>query len=195
MRPALRLFAAVRGTVEPGAPTGLTGLLTHPAPRSTLMYLYSTTLSKLQHIPESSVYRQSVEALTKKRLAIVESQTAPGHYAWLDTIRYRIDEFQRAQKAAGLESGVENLKYAGNEFFLASLGEEQVDEREVEWDGESITEPTLEGPRTVEELAKQEAKLNAIQETEADKYKFRLKLEPEPLLTKDQYGLLRVDML
>jgi len=186
MRPALRLFAVVRGTVGPGTPTGLTGLLTHPAPRSTLMYLYSTTLTKLQQIPESSVYRQSVEALTKKRLAIVESQTAPGHYAWLDSMRFKIEQFQNQQKEQGLDVGVDNLKYAGNEYFLASLGKEEVDEREVEWDGETVTEPTLEGPRSDAELAKQQAQLDASSATEDDKYKFRLKLEPEPLLTKDQ---------
>lgn len=186
MRPALRLFAAVRGTIEPGTPTGLTGLLTHPAPRSTLMYLYSTTLTKLQKIPESSVYRQSVEALTKKRLAIVEAQTAPGHYAWLDTMRYRIDEFQQAQKAAGLEPIAENLQYAGNEFFLASLGSREVDEREVEWNGEPVVEPTLEGPRSGAELAKQQAQIDQFAKTEGEKQRFRLKLDPEPLLTKDQ---------
>ena len=151
MRPALRLFAAVRGTIEPGTPTGLTGLLTHPAPRSTLMYLYSTTLTKLQKIPESSVYRQSVEALTKKRLAIVEAQTAPGHYAWLDTMRYRIDEFQRAQKAAGLDTKAENLQYAGNEFFLASLGSREVDEREIEWDNEPVVEIIKEDVEEINE--------------------------------------------
>lgn len=187
MRPALRLFAAVRGTIEPGTPTGLTGLLTHPAPRSTLMYLYSTTLTKLQQIPESSVYRQSVEALTKKRLAIVEAQTAPGHYAWLDTMRYRIDEFQQAQKKAGLDSKAENLQYAGNEFFLASLGSREVDEREVEWDDEPVLDPTLEGPRTGAELAKERAQIDSFHKTEGEKQRFRLKLDPEPLLTKDQY--------
>ncbi|KAE9972410.1 hypothetical protein BLS_004038 [Venturia inaequalis] len=186
MRPALRLFAAVRGSIEPGAPTGLTGLVTHPAPRSTLMYLYSTTLTKLQHIPESSVYRQSVEALTKKRLAIVEAQTAPGHFAWLDTMRLRITEFQEQQKAAGLPVQGDNLQYEGNEYFLASLGSTEIDEREVEWDGEPVVEPTLEGPRSAEELAKEDAQIQKFSKTEEEKQRFRLKLDPEPLLSRDQ---------
>jgi NADH dehydrogenase (ubiquinone) 1 alpha subcomplex subunit 5 len=151
------------------------------------MYLYSTTLMKLQQIPESSVYRQSVEALTKKRLAIVEAQTAPGHYAWLDTMRYRITEFQEKQKAAGLETMAENLKYEGNEFYLASLGSREIDEREVEWDDEPVVEPTLEGPRSGAELAKEQAQIDKFAKTEEEKQRFRLKLDPEPLLTREQY--------
>lgn len=102
-------------------------------------------------------------------------------------MRYRITEFQEKQKAAGLESKVENLQYAGNEFFLASLGSVEVDEREVEWDGEAIVDPTLEGPRSADELAKEDAKIARFAKTEEEKQRYRLKLDPEPLLSRDQY--------
>lgn len=102
-------------------------------------------------------------------------------------MRYRIDEFQAKQKAAGLDTKAENLQYAGNEFFLASLGSREIDEREVEWDGEPVVDPTLEGPRSGAELAKEQAQIAKFAKTEEETQRFRLKLDPEPLLTKDQY--------
>lgn len=56
-----------------GYPTGLAGLYQHPNPRPALISLYNHTLSYLnKNFPEHSVYRQSVEAMTKNRLKIVE---------------------------------------------------------------------------------------------------------------------------
>lgn len=56
-----------------GYPTGLAGLYQHPNPRPALISLYNYTLNYLQkNFPEHSVYRQSVEAMTKSRLKIVE---------------------------------------------------------------------------------------------------------------------------
>ncbi|KAL8896946.1 MAG: hypothetical protein Q9207_007466, partial [Kuettlingeria erythrocarpa] len=51
-----RLLAAVKPErfLTPGNPTGLTGLLTHPAPRTQLLYLYSATLAKLARLPAHS---------------------------------------------------------------------------------------------------------------------------------------------
>lgn len=58
-----------------GYPTGLTGLYQHPNPRPALIALYNHTLDFLKtEFPANSVYRQSVEALTKNRLQIVESE-------------------------------------------------------------------------------------------------------------------------
>lgn len=57
-----------------GNPTGLTGIYQHPNPRPALISLYNATLQELaETFPADSVYRQSVENLTKARLAIVES--------------------------------------------------------------------------------------------------------------------------
>ena len=57
-----------------GNPTGITGILQHPNPRPALISLYKATLTELsEKFPADSIYRQSVENLTKSRLAIVES--------------------------------------------------------------------------------------------------------------------------
>ncbi|KAJ3503146.1 hypothetical protein NMY22_g15583 [Coprinellus aureogranulatus] len=61
------LFNAVKRT------TGITGLKVHANPLPELAKTYQETLSVLQNIPETSVYRQGVEALTLRRLNIVES--------------------------------------------------------------------------------------------------------------------------
>lgn len=56
-----------------GNPTGITGIYQHPNPRPALVSLYKHTLQLLQtKFPLSSIYRQSVETLTKNRLKIVE---------------------------------------------------------------------------------------------------------------------------
>lgn len=56
-----------------GYPTGLTGLYQHPNPRPALISLYENTLKVLQKdFPKESVYRQSVEQMTKNRLKIVQ---------------------------------------------------------------------------------------------------------------------------
>lgn len=57
-----------------GNPTGITGLQTHPNPRPALISLYNATLDLLKEkFPSESVYRTSIETLTKSRLSIVES--------------------------------------------------------------------------------------------------------------------------
>ncbi|KDQ63714.1 hypothetical protein JAAARDRAFT_169843 [Jaapia argillacea MUCL 33604] len=53
--------------------TGLTGLAVHPNPLPELHKTYQSTLSLLATIPETSVYRQGVEAITQRKLKIVES--------------------------------------------------------------------------------------------------------------------------
>jgi NADH dehydrogenase (ubiquinone) 1 alpha subcomplex subunit 5 len=54
-------------------PTGITGLRHHPHPRTQLLGVYTATLESIKGIPEYSVYRQSIEALTNERKKIVES--------------------------------------------------------------------------------------------------------------------------
>jgi len=66
------------------------------------------------------------------------------------------------------------------------LGSREIDEREVEWDDEPVVEPTLEGPRSDAELAKEQAQIDKFSKTENERQRFRLKLDPEPLLTRDQ---------
>ncbi|KAG5302219.1 NADH-ubiquinone oxidoreductase [Histoplasma ohiense] len=92
MRSSLRLLAKVKSAryLQPHAPTGLTGLTTHPRPRQALLILYTTTLNKLQNIPESSVYRQATEALTKHRLKIIESTKPPGYDKWQQEVQQKV---------------------------------------------------------------------------------------------------------
>ncbi|TIA89422.1 hypothetical protein E3P81_03086 [Wallemia ichthyophaga] len=60
------------------ASTRITGLAVHPDPLSALAETYSSTLSFLQQFPSSSVYKNSVEALTKQRLSRVVSANDKG---------------------------------------------------------------------------------------------------------------------
>jgi len=52
--------------------TGITGLNVHHDPIPELTSIYESTLVKLSSIPETSVYRQGVEALTQRKLKIVQ---------------------------------------------------------------------------------------------------------------------------
>ena len=63
--------------------TGLTGLKVHPNPLPTLVSTYQATLARVSEIPSSSVYRQSVEALTQRKLKLV--QDANGNVAAAET--------------------------------------------------------------------------------------------------------------
>ena len=96
MRYTSQLFAAVKpvrsNVLEAGTPTGLTGLRTHRAPRSTLIYLYSATLDKLQRLPDSSVYRQSTENLTRHRLKLIDATKPEGLDDWQARLQRQVEE-------------------------------------------------------------------------------------------------------
>lgn len=96
MRITSQLLAAVKpvrsSVLEVGAPTGLTGLRTHRAPRSTLIYLFSATLDKLQRLPESSIYRQATENLTRYRLNLVEATKPEGLDDWQARLQRQVEE-------------------------------------------------------------------------------------------------------
>lgn len=101
MRRTLRLFASVKPAryLQAGSPTGLTGIYTHPSPRGALLFLYLSTLDKLKAVPEHSLYRQSVEALTKHRLAIVEGTVPVGFEEWAAQSRARLaEQFEESQR-------------------------------------------------------------------------------------------------
>lgn len=94
MRGTLRLFASVKPVryLEAGAPTGLAGLRTNSSPRSTLLYLYHRTLDKLADVPETSLYRQSVEAVTKQRMGLVQAVKPAGYDEWAANARAVIQQ-------------------------------------------------------------------------------------------------------
>lgn len=94
MRASLRLLAKVQPGkfLEVNSPTGLTGILTHPQPRPTLVYTYNQILNKLKAIPESSVYRQSTEAITKSRLKIIQDTKPAGYEEWLSRVKAVVEK-------------------------------------------------------------------------------------------------------
>ena len=85
--------------------TGLTGLKVHPNPLPTLIETYRSTLTQLSSIPQTSVYRQSVEALTQRKLNIVQS--ANGDVA---VVEREIDEGQIEQV---IEAAKDELSLVG----------------------------------------------------------------------------------
>lgn len=181
MRSTLRLLANVKPAryLEPFAPTGLTGLVTHPSPRPTLIYLYTTTLQKLNAFPESSAYRQSTEALTRHRLQIVESTKPPGYEAWLE----------RVKKAIGTEpERFASLLRPDGSYAAAMRDDGSDNPRGEEWDGEALEE-TSEGPaRTPEEEARwhQAIEDSTKAERESDFQTHAMRWENEPALEAEQ---------
>lgn len=188
MRRTLRLLASVKPAryLEPGTQTGLAGVYTHSSPRSALLYLYTHTLEKLKAFPEHSVYRQSVEALTKHRLAIVEASKPAGYDEWAERARKLIAENpgQFNVSASGRVDGAQahRITIGGKEFLVRHIPPEK-DQRYQEWDGEIDEGPELEGARTEEER-KDQVLLATRKPLEEVK---QIKWEDEPQLTADQY--------
>ena len=181
MRATLRLFARVKAGkyLENFAPTGLTGLTTHPSPRPTLIYLYTSTLEKLKQIPESSVYRQSTEALTRQRLNIVDAVKPAGFDAWLQKAQAVVAENPEAFRSARRPDG----SYAA----LQKVEVENPDGKD--FDGETYPEQT-EGAYLNEEEMR--ARINLIQEEIRQKNETQVKWDPEPPLEASQYVFLKL---
>lgn len=180
MRATLRLLAQVK-YLEPGAPTGLTGIVTHAAPRSALLYLYNSTLDKLQRFPEHSVYRQSTEALTKHRLAIVESVKPPGLQEWQDRVRSTVQANPNAfHQVKSITTGEVNYVFKAD--IARGLIEDQLDAEDVGFEPSGKPEP--EGPRTATEKAHHG---RAFTENLRAQRLALPKIEPEPPLTSEQY--------
>ncbi|RMZ81458.1 hypothetical protein DV738_g2257, partial [Chaetothyriales sp. CBS 135597] len=182
MRSTSRLLATVKAAakyLEPNTPTGLTGLLTHPAPRTALLYNYHTTLSKLAKLPESSVYRKSTEALTKHRLKIVEETVPEGFDAYLERVQKQIDAHPEAYG---------KLKGEDGSFSYSAL----IVTRPEPWDGKTTRKDAFtEGSNTQAtaekkvELYKEELEVVAkvVKEGETPTVD---DLETEPPLTAEQ---------
>ncbi|KAF1843561.1 uncharacterized protein K460DRAFT_290799 [Cucurbitaria berberidis CBS 394.84] len=178
MRAAARLFASVKPGqfLEPGAPTGLTGLLTHPSPRSTLLYHYSSTLDKLQQIPESSVYRQSVEALTKHRLQIVEQSTPKGWDQWQEKIKLQVGD------DIGAYDIIETSR--GQTVVLPSQQEVDARSKAAEWDGET-PQSFPEGIRSSKERSPHVQKMKGDAKYTPERAFSSIKFDPEPQYTAE----------
>lgn len=180
MRAAVRLLASVKPgqALEAGAPTGLTGLLTHPSPRSTLLYHYTNTLDKLKQIPASSVYRQSTEALTKHRLAIVEQSKPSGWDEWQEKIKLQVGEDPSNYKI------IESTQ--GSSIMLPN--QQEVDERakRAEWDGEKFQQFS-EGIRSSKERSKIVQQMKGDVDYTPERAISQVKFDPEPQYTAEAY--------
>jgi len=97
--------------------TGITGLAVHPNPLPDLIKTYESTLSILSTIPQTSVYRQGTEALTRHKLNMV--QTANGDISAAETklnegqieesLEIASDELELAQKMVEWKACVTSL--------------------------------------------------------------------------------------
>jgi len=176
MRAAARLLASVKPGqyLEANAPTGLTGLLTHPSPRSTLLYHYNATLDKLKQIPESSVYRQSTEALTRHRLQVIEQSKPAGWDDWQERLKSQVGD------NPGYLETIETS--AGTTIVFPK--EQEVDDREkaAEWDGEKV-ESFPEGIRTAKERAPWIKKMKGDANYSAERVVSPVTLASEPQYT------------
>jgi NADH dehydrogenase (ubiquinone) 1 alpha subcomplex subunit 5 len=188
MRRTLRQLAAAKPAryLEAGAPTGLTGLFTHPAPRPALLYLYSSTLDKLKQYPESSLYRQSAEAITNHRLSIVTSVEPDGYAQWVERAKKLLEEhpevFHTPEGEVEHDGGRHIKKTKDGRTFVVSKVDVAFDETSDEWDGEAVEEE-LEGTRSTEDR-KGQSVLGMKRPGQDTK---QVKWEPEPQLTAEQY--------
>ncbi|KAI4955064.1 hypothetical protein J4E91_000920 [Alternaria rosae] len=178
MRAAARLLASVKPGqfLEAGTPTGLTGLLTHPSPRSTLLYHYHSTLDKLKKIPESSVYRQSTEALTKHRLAVIEQATPAGWDEWQQKVAQQVSEDPTRYQA---------IDTSGGQTIVLPT-QHEVDERSkaAEWDGEAV-ETFPEGIRSSKERLPHARKMKGDVNYTPERAVADVKFDPEPQYTAE----------
>jgi NADH dehydrogenase (ubiquinone) 1 alpha subcomplex subunit 5 len=146
MRRTFRQLAAVKPSqyLEAGAPTGLTGLYNHPSPRSALLYIYSQTLDKLTKFPETSLYRQSTEAITKHRMNIVSAIEPEGHAGWRENAKKVMSEHPQLFEAeANVGGNVVSIlgkktkEMHGGREFLTTEPQKTAEDPDEEWDGEA----------------------------------------------------------
>ncbi|KAI1261062.1 ETC complex I subunit conserved region-domain-containing protein [Xylariaceae sp. FL1019] len=184
MRAALRLLANVKPAryLEAGNPTGLTGLYTHSSPRSTLLSVYSQTLDKLNNFPESSLYRQSTEALTKHRMAIVEAAEPPGLKEWQEKASKILKE--SPETIADLRGGRARVEDINGSVFLHRSDPQDKDIRYTEWNGESDEGDGREGMRGEEDRTARD--LFGSRPDEKSSEVPRAVWEAEPQMTADQ---------
>ncbi|KAK5138204.1 hypothetical protein LTR08_004900 [Meristemomyces frigidus] len=189
MKAATRLFASVaKGAqyLEPGTPTGLTGLLTHAAPRTALLFTYTSTLEKLKQFPESSVYRQSTEALTRHRMAIMESVKPAGLEEWQARVSKTIDEYPEAFRKVPVSTGSGKTEY--NVVWKASTLTGMATD---EWDDEAPSKPMLEGARS---RAEQERQMKQLLRDPVAEHQAVPRIEPEPPLSAEQINQVETEI-
>ncbi|EGN92436.1 Ndufa5, NADH-ubiquinone oxidoreductase subunit [Serpula lacrymans var. lacrymans S7.3] len=117
--------------------TGITGLAVHPNPLPELSQTYQSTLSLLSTLPPTSVYRQSVEALTKHKLNIVQS--ANGDIGAVET---QLDEGQ-IEESIDIANDEKSLVEKMLEWKGWEPLEEKPDEGQWDYFGKTTTPSSL----------------------------------------------------
>lgn len=182
MRGSARLLATVKSAaryLEANTPTGLTGLTTHPAPRPALLYTYQQTLKALASLPTSSVYRQSAEALTKQRLAVVEETIPEGFDAWKERITKQINDSPAAYSRFKNDDGTfsyEKLNAARPEPW-----DGHITKKEARQEGtNNLKEAERKRSETIKDIEEVDSGISITDLPSMDE------LETEPALTSEQ---------
>ncbi|GAA6038586.1 hypothetical protein JCM8097_009433 [Rhodosporidiobolus ruineniae] len=119
--------------------TGITGIPVHPEPLPALLHTYNSTLALLQQIPASAVYRQSVEAITRERLAAVNQLGSDGSEDSIEAVENKIGHgiveelIQQAQ---------EELKLAGKVIEWKAWEELEEPAAPGQWEQFKVTPST-----------------------------------------------------
>ena len=149
-------------------------------------------------MPESSLYRQSTEALTRHRLSIISAAEPEGHAAWSEKAQKTIVEHPEVfnTPAGGVphdESKHVKVTKLG-QHFVVSEPELEVDDTREEWDSEVQTVGFSSGGMSEEDEAKDQGVMDMERPGSDTK---TVELDPEPQLTADQYvpfGMGSVEM-
>ncbi|BGP12391.1 hypothetical protein JCM10213_002004 [Rhodosporidiobolus nylandii] len=141
-----RVLAAAPASLNKAAPslrtklsTGITGIAVEQQPFPSLIHTYNSTLALLQQIPTSAVYRQSVEAITRERLAVVNQLGGEGSEEQVEAVENKI--------GAGLVEELiiqaeEELKLAGKMIEWKAWEELEEQPAPGQWEQFRITPST-----------------------------------------------------
>ena len=168
---AIRLATASSKYLTPGNPTGLTGVLTHPSPRTELIALYTLTLAKLGKFPSNSAYRNATEALTKYRLAQAESVKPAGWDEWktkADSLLQKYPDLFRVYRPSK-----QYVRYdaGGGKVFISEQFIPERDPDEVEFEGRTLPN-VRQGSRGIDDMTKLAERANMINELEKGEHEW-----------------------
>lgn len=88
--PAAAQAAESSSSLRTKVSTGIAGYPVHPEPLRALTETYQGTLTLLQQIPASAVYRQSAESITKERLDAIKAIGGQGTEQEIEAVEARI---------------------------------------------------------------------------------------------------------
>lgn len=134
------------------------------------------------------MYRQSVEAVTTHRMAIVEKTVPVGYSEWAARAKELIakNKDQFLVSSGAVDGSAARTVKLGDRIFIVGTKHRDIDSRVEEWDGEADDGGELEGARTPAERADQViwAERKPLHDHE------KVEWEDEPQLTADQYVIL-----